>query len=239
MGTGLLLSLISLVLCTAGMLEAQDGEAVAERRTEDGLVATADVTVVLDEAPLVATLEEAPVAPRRLPGVHRGDALLASQACAHESTFRGGHGGTFDCGAQIQVVQARRREDETFAHALRRTMPRFAARTTSRSWVHGLPPGPLRADPPGWPYQYAAMHDSEAWHSVFSRVNDFLGGVEPLPCAERPEMWFGRRVDHEALEARLASGRWRETDCNPGGNPQTQTLNAYLTRTVPTSSAVE
>jgi len=242
MGTGLLLSIMSLVLCAAGMLEAQDGEAGAHQ-AEDSAVAVAAGTISVDmgsqhEGVMEGTGAEAPVAaealvasaPRRLPGVTRDDALLEARACAHESTFRGGRGGTFDCGAQTQVIQTRRREGETFSHALLRTMPRFAAHTTSRAWVHALPAGPLHDDPPGWPYEYPARHDSDAWHSVYLRVSDFMLGREPLPCAAPPEHWFGRRADHDQLAARLASGRWVEADCNPGGAPQTQTLNAYLTR---------
>lgn len=216
--TALLLSSGSVALCAVGTGEAQQvGETV--------VVATQEASV-----PSVVEVEVEQSEPQRLPGVTRADALLESRACAHESTFEGGVGGTYDCGAQIQVIQTRRRPGETFSHALLRTMPRFAAHTTSRSWVHYLPDGPIRGDVLGWPYPYPARHDSERWHSVYQRVSDFMLGREPLPCAQSPEQWFGRRVDHEALQARLDSGRWVEADCNPGGSPETQTLNAYLTR---------
>lgn len=224
-GTVLFLSAGSMALCASGTLEAQEGEAVevAQHVEESGQGAVQESEVVVEE----------PAEAQPLPGITRADALLESRACAHESTFRGGIGGTFDCGAQIQVIQTRRRPGETFSHTLLRTMPRFAAHTTSRSWVHGLPDGPIRGEVVGWPYAYPARHDSAAWGSVFARVTAFMRGREPLPCAQPPEQWFGRRVDHDALQARLDSGRWVETDCNPGGAPETQTLNAYLTRTHP------
>jgi len=223
-GTALFLSAGSLALCAGGTLKAQDVEAVEVAHHAEGSVSE---EVEGLGGGVVMSISGAP---QRLPGVTRADALLAARACAHESTFRGGRGGTYDCGAQIDVIQTRRRPGETFSHALLRTMPRFAARTTSRSWVHALPDGPIRGEIPGWPYAYPARHDSEAWHSVYQRVTDFMLGREPLPCAQHPEHWFSRRVDHEALQARLDSGRWVEADCNPGGAPETQTLNAYLTR---------
>ena len=222
MVVGLLLSCGSVALCAVGTGEAQDDRLLA-------VAAQVPVVVVEAAGELHLALDDGQVAPR-LPHVTRDDALMASRACAHESTFRGGRGGTFDCGAQIQVIQTRRGEHETFTHALLRTMPRFAAHTTDRSWVHALPAGPISGDIPGWPYAYPARHDSDAWHSVYQRVSDFMLGREALPCAQPPEQWFGRRVDHEALQARLDSGRWMEADCNPGGAHETQTLNAYLTR---------
>ena len=230
-GTALFLSAGSLALCAGGTLEAQDVEAVEVAHHVEGSVPEAAGALG------VVTPEDAPPAPQRLPGVTRADALLASRACAHESTFRGGRGGTYDCGAQIQVIQTRRRLGETFSHALLRTMPRFAAHTTSRSWVHALPDGPIRGEIAGWPYAYPARHDSDAWSSVFARVTDFMLGREPLPCVDPPEHWFSRLVDGDAIAARVSSGRWVETDCNPGGAPETQTLNAYLTRRVRLATA--
>lgn len=223
--TALLLSSGSMAFCATGTSAQLGGETVqiATQAESDG---SGEVgTLFASSSP-----EAAARVPQRLPHVTRADALLAARACVHESTFRGGHGGTFDCGAQIQVIQTRRHEGETFSHTLLRTMPRFAAHTTSRSWVHYLPDGPIRGEVLGWPYAYPARHDSDAWGSVFGRVSDFMLGREALPCEDPPEQWFGRRVDHEALQARLDSGRWRETNCNPTGVPETQTLNAYLTR---------
>lgn len=218
MVAALLLSSGSAALCVADPIAAQDAEMV---------------TIAPQEAAPeteVASPESGRPAPERLPAVTREDALLAARACAHESTFAGGRGGTFDCGAQVQVIQTRRHEHETFSHALLRTMPRFAAHSTSRSWVHYLPDGPIRGEVHGWPYPYPARHDSDRWHSVFLRVSDFMLGREGLPCEAPPEQWFGRETDSEALQGRLATGRWVETDCNPGGRPETQTLNAYLAR---------
>lgn len=175
-------------------------------------------------------VEDAPVPVLR--GLRRDDYLLAAQACVHENGWRGGVDGTFDCGAQIQTFLTRRFQNETLRAVIMRTMPRFSNGSTSRAWVRELPLGPLRVDPAGWPAPYPARHDDDAWHGVVLRVRDFLTGREPLPCAEPPEHWFGRLVDHEAIQARLDSGRWVAADCNPGGAPETQTLNLYLTAAV-------
>lgn len=234
--TALLLSSGSMAFCATGTSAQLGGETVAVAMQEESRPGSEEVqTLVATSSP-----EMTARVPQRLPRVTRADALLAARACVHESTWAGGRGGTFDCGAQIQVIQTRRHDGETFSHTLLRTMPRFAAHTTSRSWVHYLPEGPIRGEVLGWPFHYPARHDSDAWGSVFSRVSDFMLGREALPCAQPPEQWFGRRVDHEALQARLDSGRWVEADCNPGGAAETQTLNAYLTRvprTAPVTSA--
>jgi len=180
--------------------------------------------------PAPAAAQEAVERPRPLlRGLTQADYLLASQACVHENSWRGGIGGTFDCGAQIQVFLTRRFAHEPLAHVIARLMPRFTARTTDRSWVLELPYGPLREDPPGWPALYPARHDDDAWHAVVLRVRGFLSGREPLPCARAPEAWFGRYVDHEAIEHRLTLG-WEEIDCNPGGELSTQTLEMYMAR---------
>lgn len=164
-----------------------------------------------------------------LRGLTQADVLLAAQACVHENSWQGGVGGTFDCGAQIQVFLTRRLAHEPLRHVIERLMPRFAAGTTSRSWVHGLPWGHLREDPPGWPALYPARHDDDRWHAVAERVVGFLRGREPLPCASPPEAWFGRYVDHEAIEHRRELG-WVAIDCNPGGAPETETLELYMAR---------
>jgi hypothetical protein len=179
--------------------------------------------------PSRAGAQEAPEPTPVVRGLTRADALLAAQACVHENSWQGGIGGTFDCGAQIQVFVTRRLAHEPFQHVIERLMPRFAAGRTTRSWVRQLPFGPMREDPPGWPALYPARHDDELWHGVFTRVSGFLRGREPLPCAQPPEAWFGRYVDHEAIEHRLTLG-WREIDCNPGGSPATQTLEMYMAR---------
>lgn len=190
-----------------------------------------EVFVPVAPAPCCTEGRPAPAVPL-LRALRREDVLYAAQACVHESSWRGGLGGTFDCGAQISVFLERRRTGEHFREVIARTMPRFARGSTSRAWVLSLPAGPLREDPPGWPAGYPARHDSDAWHGVFARVEGFLRGREPLPCTD-VEQWFGRRTDSERLSAMLATGRWIEADCNPSGALATQTLNAYLERTVP------
>lgn len=145
------------------------------------------------------------------------DALLAARACVHESTWAGGSS-TNDCGGIIQVAENSRRDGETFAQALRRRMPHFAAGTTDRRWVHGLPAGPLARDPQGWPFRVPAHHFDEAWHAVYSRVVGYMRGREPLPCSPEPTRWFGRQTDGRHLAAALDSGLWREADCGPSAN---------------------
>ena len=149
------------------------------------------------------------------------DAVLVARACVHEATWAGGIDGTNDCGGIIQVVESRREERESFASALARTMPRFNRRSTDRAWVHAFGLRPVRRDPPGWPSLVPASNFSERWQSVLARVQGLLGEREPLPCVEQPSRWFGRRTDHERLEAVLATGEWREADCGP-------TRNAFL-----------
>lgn len=179
-------------------------------------------------APALAQ-DERPEPRPLLRGLTQADVLLAAQACVHENSWRGGVGGTFDCGAQIQVFLTRRARGETLRHVIERLMPRFAAGRTTRSWVLGLPWGHLHEDPPGWPALYPARHDDERWHGVATRVSGFLRGLEPLPCERGPEAWFGRAVDHEAIERRRQLG-WLEIDCNPGGAPTTETLELYMAR---------
>lgn len=161
----------------------------------------------------------------------RSDRLLASQACAHEATFAGAH--TVDCGGILQTVMERRRPvryvghrrfpAETFERALARTMPRFYAGITGRSWTRFLPTGPIRDNPRGWPYAYEARHHNEEWLAVNLRVAGFMRGSEPLPCSPSPSRWFGRTTDGEALRETLAEGRWCEAICG-------ESRNAFLTR---------
>ena len=146
------------------------------------------------------------------------DALLAAQACVHEATWAGGRGGTADCGGIIQVAEHSRAPGETFSSALRRRMPRFAAGTSDRAWVLGLPAGPLRVAPAGWPFRVPARHYAPAWSGVFARVSDYMHEREPLPCSPEPMGWFGRETDGDALAARLATGLWRESDCGTTHN---------------------
>lgn len=145
------------------------------------------------------------------------DALLAARACVHESTWVGG-AATNDCGGIIQVAEMRRRPTETFAQALRRTMPRFAAGATDRAWVLGLPAAPMTRNPQGWPFQVSAQHFDGAWHAVYARVVGYMRGREPLPCSPEPSRWFGRQTDGHHLAAALDSGMWREAECGPSAN---------------------
>ena len=149
------------------------------------------------------------------------DALEAARACVHEATWAGGVGGSADCGGIIQVVETRRRTDESFLSALHRTMPRFAAHSTDRSWVHFLETRVMRDNPPGWPFNVGVQHYDSAWHSVYRRVTGFMHGTEALPCEPDPVGWFGRETDSHALAARLATGLWREAVCG-------ETHNAFI-----------
>jgi len=146
----------------------------------------------------------------------RADGLLAAQACVHEADMISLN----DCGGIIQVIENSRAVGESFSHALRRRMPRFAAGTTDRAWVSGLAWGPITTLE-GWPFLVPARHYSDAWHGVLARVNAYMHGLEPLPCAPEPSSWFGRQTDGNVLAARLASGRWREAECG-------ETRNAFL-----------
>lgn len=162
----------------------------------------------------------------------RGDRLLAAQACAHEATFAGAER-TGDCGGILQTVMERRRparlvdghrrRADTFEEALARTMPRFYSGRTTRSWTRHLPAGPLRLDPPGWPYDYPARVHDDSWLAVNQRVAGYMRGAEPLPCSPSPSRWFGRMTDGDALTRTLAEGRWCEARCG-------ESLNAFLTR---------
>lgn len=158
-----------------------------------------------------------------------GDRLQAARACVHEATWAGSER-TADCGGIIQVVMERRHRGETFTEALARTMPRFAAGITSRSWTLHLPSGPLRLDPEGWPYDYPARVHDEAWLATNTRVQNYMRGVEPLPCSPTPRRWFGRETDGEALRATLAGGRWCEAICG-------ESRNAFLTRCAETAGS--
>ena len=152
----------------------------------------------------------------------RTDRLSAAQACVHEATWAGAEH-TGDCGGIIQVVMERRRPRETFSRALERTMPRFYAGVTSRSWTRHLPSGPLRTDPAGWPYEYPARVHDDAWLAVNLRVSRYMRGEEPLPCAPTPDRWFGRTTDGEVLARTLSEGLWCEARCG-------ESRNAFLSR---------
>lgn len=175
-----------------------------------------------------AVAQELPAAPapeRVPPYSYRftvADRLLASQACVHEATWAGAEL-TADCGGILQVVMERRRRGESFSSALERTMPRFFSGSTSRAWTRALPSGPLRLDPPGWPYSYPARAHDASWLAVNTRVQDYMRGLEPLPCSPPPVRWFGRTTDGAALAATLAGGRWCEAVCG-------ESRNAFLTR---------
>lgn len=148
----------------------------------------------------------------------RGDVLLAAQACVHEATWAGGTE-TVDCGGIVQVVLNRQNEGETFASALRRTMPRFFAGRSDRAWARHLTFGPMRENPPGWPYTTVSIRNYDAsWRAVFVRTMRYLEGVEALPCPDPVVGWMGRETDHRALERRLSSGFWRVSDCGPSRN---------------------
>lgn len=176
---------------------------------------------------LAAVLALAEHAPAQAPLFSRSDAVLASRACVHEATFAGETTG--DCGGIIQTVQSRRRAGETFSHALERTMPRFAAHTTDRSWVHDLRAELTTGNPEGWPFRYSfharrgpeGRSDAQRWNAVYLRVSRFMHGEEPLPCNPEPRAWYGRRTDGNVLAERLATGRWREAACGV-------TRNAFL-----------
>jgi hypothetical protein len=207
----------------------------------DGAAAIAPVAPATEPAVPVASAEPEPsltlTPPEGLVAPYdyrftREDRLLAAQACVHEATWAGAtHTG--DCGGIIQVVMERRRPTryrdghrfpaETFEHALARTMPRFYAGRTTRSWTRFLTAGPLRIDPPGWPYAYPARHHDESWLATNQRVAGYMRGSEPLPCSPTPGRWFGRETDGAALASTLAEGRWCEAICG-------ESRNAFLTR---------
>lgn len=147
----------------------------------------------------------------------RDEVLLAAQACVHEATWAGAQ--TVDCGGIVQVVLNRQNEGESFAAALRRTMPRFARGVTSRSWARHLVFGPMAQNPPGWPYSTVHIRNYDAsWRAVFVRTMRYLEGVEALPCPDPVVGWMGRETDHRALERRLSSGFWRVSDCGESRN---------------------
>jgi hypothetical protein len=148
------------------------------------------------------------------------DGLLAAQACVSEATWDGASS-TSDCGGIIQVVEARRGEHETFAAALRRTMPRFFGGRTDRIWALHLPFGPIVRNPEGWPYTYGAAHHSRQWAAVMARVHGYMREGVPLPCSPAPISWLGRETDGHVLADRLSSGAWLESSCG-------ETRNAFI-----------
>ncbi len=160
----------------------------------------------------------------------REDRLFASQACVHEATWAGSTI-TADCGGIIQVAMERRNRGQSFVEALSRTMPRFSAGITSRSWTLHLPAGLLRVDPPGWPYDYPARRHDDDWLATNQRVAGYMRGAEPLPCSPTPRRWFGRTTDGDALARTLAEGRWCEAICG-------ESRNAFLTRCAALGSGV-
>jgi len=146
------------------------------------------------------------------------DIVRASQACVHETTWAGRESGTVDCGGIVQVIQNSRRPGESFTRALARRMPRFFHGTTDRSWVLGLRPGPVRANPIGWPYAVSMRAFDSEWNSVYARTRGFMLGTEALPCTLEPVRWFGRTTDSAHLAAALESGNWVEAQCGESRN---------------------
>lgn len=208
--------------------DAQTGEATAPA----GPVESGAPTVPAAPEPSLALTPPEGVEPPYDYRFTRADRLLAAQACVHEATWAGAER-TGDCGGIIQVVMerrrgvryvdGRRRRADTFEEALARTMPRFYAGRTTRSWTRFLEAGPLRIDPPGWPYDYPARHHDESWLGTNQRVAGYMRGSEPLPCSPTPGRWFGRVTDGDALASTLAEGRWCEAICG-------ESRNAFLTR---------
>ena len=147
------------------------------------------------------------------------DEVMMSRACVHEATWAGGER-TNDCGAMLQVILERRRGREPFLTTLARTMPRFTAGITDRSWVLYLPPGPIPIgmEIPGWTAGPRPAAYSERWARVRARVHDFMAGVEGLPCEESPFHWFDPDEDGDAIAEHLATGRWAEAECGPVAN---------------------
>jgi len=155
----------------------------------------------------------------QLPRWTQADGLLAAQACVHEATWAGVS--TNDCGGIIEVVETRRREGETFSSALRRTMPRFTTGRTDRSWALHLPFGPITRNPEGWPFPVGARLHSSAWAGVMARVHGYMRDGVPLPCTPAPSSWMGPGPDGHVIAERLASGRWRTSECG-------ETRNVFL-----------
>ena len=155
--------------------------------------------------------------PVELPAdVTQEDILKATQGCVHETTWAGGH--TNDCGGIVQVIQNSRRPGETFSSAISRRMPRFFGRTTNRTWVLDLQPGPVQDDPQGWPYDVPMSAFSSEWNRVYTRTRGFMTGVHALPCRRQPIRWFGRVTDADRLAAALASGDWVDAECGNSRN---------------------
>lgn len=162
-----------------------------------------------------------------IPAFTTHDELSMSHACVHEVTWAGGER-TEDCGAMLQVILLRRRDEEPFSGALARTMPRFTAGTTSRSWAAMLPPGPLPIglEIPGWVAPERPAAHSASWLAVQARVHAYMTQGEPLPCAQNPWHWFSPREDGEQIDEHLSSGRWIVADCGT-------VSNVYLARVDP------
>lgn len=145
-------------------------------------------------------------------------ALMFSQATVHEADWRA----LGDLGGIIQSVTNRRHEGETMAAALRRVMPNLAAGRTDRSWVLGLPVGPIVRNPAGWPWHLPAAHFSQDWQRLHDHAVALLAGTQAPPCEGYPTRWFGRVCDRDRLRAALDSGMWVEVECSP------HTSNAFL-----------
>lgn len=164
--------------------------------------------------PAPAAAQDRPGRPRWL----RTSAVMLSQAAVHEADWRA----LGDLGGIYQVVVNRQREGETFPAALRRVMPNLAAGNTGRSWVLGLPVGPIVRNPAGWPWRVHASHFSESWQRLHDHAVALLAGTQVPPCEGYPTRWFGRITDRDRLRAALDSGMWAEVECSP------RTANAFL-----------
>lgn len=151
------------------------------------------------------------------PRWQRTAALMLAQATVHEADWRA-YG---DLGAIYMTIEGSRRPGETFAQAIRRRMPNLAAGATPRSWVLGLPAGPILRNPAGWPWRVHASHYSEAWERLQGRAVSLLTGADHGPCEATPVRWVGRVSGRDTLANLLASGEWAEVAC--GGS-----ANAYL-----------
>lgn len=161
--------------------------------------------------------EPAPAAAQDAPRWHRTDALMLSQAAVHEADWEAAR----DLGAIFQTISGSRRPGETFAQAIRRRMPSLARGLTPRSWVLGLPVGPILRNPEGWPYHVHASHYSERWEALYGRAVGYLQGSTPPPCEWTPVRWVGRIPGRATLAALLESGAWMEAGCG-------DTANVYL-----------
>lgn len=151
------------------------------------------------------------------PRWHRTESVMLSQATVHEADWQS-YG---DLGAIYQTIEGSRRQGETFAQAIRRRMPNLAAGTTPRSWVLGLPVGPILRSPEGWPWRVPASHWSDRWERLQNRALGLLRGFEAGPCDGNPTRWLGRVSGRQRLDFLLASSLWVEVDCG-------ETANSYL-----------